>query len=538
MFFRLGWIGILIAFALPLLFIANCSILAETSTVVRVEAGTLRGVADDSMVRFQGVPYAAPPVGALRWTAPQPVPSWAGIREATTLANSCPQDADTLNEDCLYLNLTVPRSPNRTKPVMVWLHGGGLVEGTGNTYDPKRLAIQGDVIVATVNFRKGVLGYFGYPGLTGSGTFGLQDQQAALRWIKRNIAAFGGDPNNVTLFGESGGAVAACAHLTSPGAAELIHKAILQSGACTMSWARNAAYLGQPAGSFFRSRSQVETEGKAAAIDLGCSQSDSTAAIACLRQLPVLKLLDKTGEFGYAAYNTELLPYDPAQAITNGKFMAVPIISGTTLDEARTNASGIQLTGIQSTGKPPITEESYPELLADAFDDRTAEVQSRYPRNRYGSAVLAWSAIYTDRMYTCPQLVTTRAFAARSPTFAYEFADPNAPGLVPFLPDFPPGTPHTSELSYLFDLDNAPLGLNGKIIQLNEQQRELANKMVQYWTRFAHTGNPNGGTNPQWQRFEVNNPMVQFLASGQGGIRMVDDVATRHQCQFWASFFS
>jgi para-nitrobenzyl esterase len=536
MFFRLRWVGLLIASTLTILFLANCSVLAGSRTVVRVEAGTLQGVAENQIVRFQGVPYAAPPIGALRWSAPQPVPSWSGIREATKLANPCPQDAKTLNEDCLYLNLTVPRSTNRTKPVMVWLHGGGLVEGTGNTYDPQRLATQGDVIVATVNFRKGVLGYFGYPGLTGSGTFGLQDQQAALRWIQRNIAAFGGDPNNVTLFGESGGAVAACAHLTSPSAARLIQKAILQSGACTTSWASNAAYLGQPAGSFFRSRQQVETEGKAAATDFGCSQSDNAAVIECLRQLPVSKLLDKTGEFGFAAYNTEILPADPATAIANKQFMTVPLISGTTLDEARTNASGIQLLGIQATGKPAITDESYPKLLTDAFGDRTSEVQAKYPRNRYGSAALAWSAIYTDRMYTCPQLVTTRAFAERSPTFAYEFADPNAPGLVPFLPDFPPGTPHTSELSYLFDLDNLPLDLNGKVIRLNEQQSALATKMVQYWTRFAHAGDPNSEKTPQWQRFEVNNPRVQFLASGNGGIKSVDDVATRHQCQFWESF--
>lgn len=229
MFFRLRRISLLFISALTILFITNCSILAKKPTVVRLEAGTLQGVADHQIVRFQGIPYAAPPVGALRWTAPQPIQSWSGIREATTLASPCPQGENILNEDCLYLNLTVPRSSNRAKPVMLWLHGGGLVGGTGNTYDPQRLALEGDVIIATVNFRLGVFGYFGYPNLAGSGTFGLQDQQAALRWIKRNIAAFGGDPNNITLFGESGGAVAACAHLTSPGAAGLINKAILRS---------------------------------------------------------------------------------------------------------------------------------------------------------------------------------------------------------------------------------------------------------------------------------------------------------------------
>ena len=219
--------------------------------VVRVESGLLRGVVSDTTVSFLGVPYAAPPVGSLRWAPPQPAPSWGGVRDATRPAGPAAQEpgevpGGSTNEDCLHLNIVTPRTSGhgRARPVMVWLHGGGFSSGTANTYDPRRLVVEGDVIVVAVEFRLNIFGYFGYPGLEGSGTFGLQDQQAALRWVKRNINAFGGDPGNVTLFGESGGAIATCAQLTSPGSEGLFHKAILQSGATTTSWPRNAANLG------------------------------------------------------------------------------------------------------------------------------------------------------------------------------------------------------------------------------------------------------------------------------------------------------
>jgi len=493
----------------------------------------------DETVSFLGVPYAAPPIGSLRWAPPQPAASWSDVREATKLARPCAQEPGEVangstNEDCLYLNIMAPRisANNRPKPVMVWLHGGGFSSGTANTYNPRRMVAEGDVIVVTVEFRLNIFGTFGYPGLEGSGTFGLQDQQAALRWIQRNIAAFGGDAGNVTLSGESGGAIAACAQLTSPGAKGLFHKVILQSGAATTSWPRNAN-LG-PHGSFWRPLKQVETAGADLAARIGISErKGSHAVIQRLRDLTASELLAHGKEFGTAAYGGPVLPRNPATALKEGYFSAVPVISGYTRDEGRGLASGMQLTG------QPITDGNYRALLVKAFGDRTAAVEARYPRSRYASAALAWSAIYTDRMFACPQIEATRAFAKRVTTFAYEFADPNAPGLIPFLPGFASGASHSGELPFLFDIGIAPVDLTtGKLIPLTNEQKALASTMIRYWTQFARTGDPNGKGTPHWPRFVADDaaPLVQFLASGPKGVAPRSDAAVAHQCEFWATF--
>ncbi len=183
---------------------------ADAGAIVRTDSGPVNGTATDEYRAFQGIPYAAPPVGELRWQAPQPPKRWSAPRDATEPGSRCPQLATaefgypgSVDEDCLYLDVITPRSArsDRLKPVMVWVHGGGLIAGAGSDYDARRLAVGGDVVVVTVNYRLGLLGFLGHPGLENSGNFGLQDQQAALRWVRRNAAAFGGDPDNVTLRG-------------------------------------------------------------------------------------------------------------------------------------------------------------------------------------------------------------------------------------------------------------------------------------------------------------------------------------------------
>jgi para-nitrobenzyl esterase len=509
--------------------------------IVKVESGLLRGISGVATVRFLGVPYAAPPVGPLRWAPPQPIAPWREVRDATKAASPCAQEpgevaGGSTNEDCLYLNIVAPRgaTKDRQKAVMVWLHGGGFSSGTANTYDPERMVAQGDVMVVTVEFRQNIFGYFGYPGLNGSGTFGLQDQQAALRWVHRNITAFGGDAGNVTLFGESGGAVAACAQLTSPGARGLIHKAILQSGASTTSWPRNVGGWG-PFGTFWRPLKNVEADGAAMAEKMVLSDSTGTRdVLERLRAVPASKLLEHARDFGSVAYGGPVLPRNPSSALEQGHFTAVPVLSGFTRDEARALASGMQLAG------QPITDERYPKLLAEAFGNRARDVEARYPRARHASAALAWSAIYTDRMFACPQIVAMRAFARRAPTFAYEFADPHAPGLVPFLPGLPPGAAHSGELPFLFDLSiPAPFDLTtGKRIPLADEQQALARIMIRYWTQFARTGDPNGDGAPTWPRFKAGEakPQLQILAPGPSGVGPRDDAVSAHQCEFWDSF--
>jgi para-nitrobenzyl esterase len=251
------------------------------------------------------------------------VTPWAGVRDATSPRDRCPQTASggtpSATEDCLYLNVTTPSTPGR-KPVMVWVHGGGNSIGAGSDFDATRLAVQGDVVVVTVNYRLGVFSAFSHPDQAGGGAFGLEDQQAALRWVRRNATAFGGDPGRVTLFGESGGAFDVCAQLTSPGARGLFQRAIIQSGTCSTSWPANGLAHGQPAASSFVSLAESNAHGADLAAEYGCA--DSANAVDCLRQVPAADLVsrDYVMLITRLAYGTKVLPSRPDQALAQGRF--------------------------------------------------------------------------------------------------------------------------------------------------------------------------------------------------------------------------
>ncbi|HEV2783772.1 MAG TPA: carboxylesterase family protein, partial [Actinophytocola sp.] len=227
------------------------------------DRGPVRGVVAGDYRLFQGIPFAAPPVGELRWRPPQPPAPWRDPLDATAPRGACAQPGsfgrpETFNEDCLYLNVTTPRRAGHRLPVMVWIHGGSYTTGSGAIYDARKLAVEGGVVVVTINYRLGPLGFLALPALTGeqpgiqSGNYGIEDQQAALRWVRRNAAAFGGDPGNVTIFGESAGSGSVCAHLVSPTAAGLFHRAIGQSYSCAWPVATGAA--AESAGTAFAGR--------------------------------------------------------------------------------------------------------------------------------------------------------------------------------------------------------------------------------------------------------------------------------------------
>ncbi|MCO1574559.1 carboxylesterase family protein [Crossiella sp. SN42] len=506
---------------------------------MRTTAGLVRGVVDDQVRRFSGVPYAAPPVGQLRWRAPQPVRPWPDVRDAGKFAPPCRQAVGEIqhsSEDCLHLNVTTPLRGRWPKPVMVWLHGGGNFGGTGNEVDARRMVTSGDVVVVTINYRLGVFGFFGHPGLADSGSFGLLDQQAALRWVRDNAAAFGGDPRNVTLFGESAGGIDGCAQLTSPRARGLFDKVILQSGSCSFPgwgivpgiWGTTSepARAGGAARSYWPARQEVVASGANAATELGCPAGPD--ALACLRELPAEALLGRMTEFGAPAAGTATLPLDPGHAVAAGAFHRVPVLTGHTRDEARL------VTAWSELPDKPITEQRFHALTEQAFGEHAELVRRRYPLTDHGSPALAWAALDTDRGMACPQLRDARAFAARMPAYAYEFADRTAPPYAPLPPgSMPDGAGHGAELTYLFDMAGKPVDWNGKLVPHTEPQRALAATMIGYWTRFARTGDPNGQA-PRWLPVDRDAPRSQELRTGADGVGPVD-AWSAHQCAFWAT---
>ncbi|MEU8434477.1 carboxylesterase family protein [Streptomyces sp. NPDC029216] len=514
----------------------------QGGTVVRTEQGLVRGISHGAYATFGGLPYAAPPTGPLRWQAPVPAAAWQGVRDATKPAQRCVQmptpgtgaDAGAVvgSEDCLYLNVTVPttKPSGKKRPVLVWMHGGAFLGGSGSDYGAERLAVQGDAVVVTVNYRLGIFGYFGHAGLGAAPPFGLADQQAALRWVQANAERFGGDPGGVTLFGESAGALGICAHLTSPTAAGLFQRAILQSGSCLTSFPRGALAPGAPAYEPFASQTDVRTAGAEAARQLGCTAGGGDEVLACLRgqsteRLATAQLMQS---FNRPAYGNELLPVAPDEALASGRFHRVPVLLGTNHDEMR------MFVGLSLAAFPIRTESDYRARLADAFGPAAAAVEARYPAARHGSPALAWAAVLTDRSFTCTTLAAGRAIAAHAPglpLYAYEFNDPDAPVLagLPANPGFLYGAAHGFEMPFLFP--SLPIER-----PLTDEQSSLSDRMVGYWTNFARTGNPNTADAPRWPRLRPSSPplgpSVQSLAPGPGGIRPVD-VYSAHGCSLW-----
>ncbi len=366
---------------------------------------------------FAGIPYAAPPVGPLRWQPPAPAVAWPGVRDATRFGPRCLQDDSDLelgrqtDEDCLSLNVWTPRPSNELRPVMVWIHGGAFVNGSGGIYDARWLAGRGDIVVVTLNYRLGALGFLAHPALGPAGAvgnYGLQDQQAALRWVRDNIAGFGGDPDEVTIAGESAGGMSVCDHLVAPGSAGLFRAAIMQSAPCQ-------AQLALP---------DAERISVDYARDAGCG--DPATAAECLRALPADKLRKPVwyARFGDDTLSgpitgTAVLPVDPMTAFGSGGAAKVPMMIGSNHDEF-TLFVALQYLRF---GKR-FTAQDYPELLSNTFGADAGAVSARYPLERYdGSAALAYSAAVTDGMFACVADRMAAELAGSNSVYAYEFND-------------------------------------------------------------------------------------------------------------------
>ncbi|MHB9756970.1 carboxylesterase/lipase family protein [Streptomyces sp. BYX5S] len=491
-------------------------------TTVRTDKGVVRGAVDGAVRTFEGVPYAAPPVGALRWAPTAPAQPWRGVRDATRPGPACPQTGllppvgpFSDSEDCLTVNVTAPAAGSaKPRPVMVHLHGGDHTDGAGAMNGAARLAARGDVVVVTVNYRLGALGYLAHPDLekkgVESGNYGFLDQRAALRWVRRNAAAFGGDPGNVTLFGQSAGATSACAHLVAPGSAGLFDRVILQSGACTRSDATT-------------DRAEALRQGEKAAKDIEANGVDDW------REAAPAQLVHPFGagpHYG-PVYGGKLLPRTPQQAFASGTFAKVPVLQGITRDENLGMVYSMELMKRQATGDPEATldESDYRTQLEAAFGAAKAPaVAAEYPAEDHdGSVALALGAALTDGDHGRATVATGQALSRHVPTYTYEFAEEDTPWYAdPAYPEpsFPAGAMHTFELPYLFEISAYQ--------PLDERQRGLSDAMIDIWAGFARTGKA------PWQTGTPAVLNAQALASGPGGIRPVD-FAKAHHDTFWKS---
>ncbi|MCF6508970.1 carboxylesterase family protein [Blastococcus sp. MG754426] len=496
--------------------------------VVRTTEGAVEGTSADGYRLFQGIPFAAPPVGDLRFRPPAPVQPWEGVRDATTPGSPCPQEPSASNpvtslaEDCLYLNVTTPSgldTQRRDLPVMVWIHGGSWQTGSGDRYDASKLALEGDVVVVTVNYRLGALGFMAQEDLSrengdvASGSAGLLDQQAALRWVERNIRAFGGNPGRVTVFGESAGGSAVCAQLTSPGARGLFDRAIAQSYSCTAP---------------YDTLETAEATGARVAEAVGCATADDVAT--CLRATPVQELLD-AWPGGAFVVGGSALPVQPAEAIAAGNHARVPVMHGNLSDE-NTLFTPLDPT-VSRLAADGFTAADYAAVLAGVFGDDADEVLARYPAAAYPSPLRALAAVNSDAgsaLSTCEHVDAYDTLArppAPAPVFAYQFRDETADPLVSFpYPGYPEDAQHAAELPYLFP----DLFGNG----LDPEQERLSATMVRYWTNFAAHGNPNGRDVPTWTRYRASKDVQGLDIASDGGVGPVD-VATEANCAFWST---
>lgn len=476
----------------------------------------VRGLVNSDYRLFAGIPYAAPPVGPLRWQPPRPAASWPGVHDASKPGPWCVQGSGDVrepvtSEDCLTLNVWTPSaSTTEKRPVMVWIHGGGFVNGSGDIYKAQWLAARGGIVVVTINYRLGALGFLAHPALGEVGNYGLADQQAALRWVRDNIAGFGGDPTKVTIAGESAGGMSVCDHLVAPGSAGLFRAAIIQSGPC---------------------QAQVDVASaqrisRDYAASVGCA--DPSSAERCLRGLPASQLNEPlwyahfgSDRLGGPVTGTRVLPVDPVTVFGHGGAARVPVLIGTNQDEF---TMFVALQYLRRGNE--FTRAEYPGVLSETFGADGPAVLAHYPPERYGgSRSLAYAAAATDDIFACSADRMADGLARSAPAvYGYEFDDRRAPApqMYEQVP-FPLGATHSLEMRYLFDVGGAP--------PLDAAQRELSHQMIDYWSQFVTTGAPHVAGQPDWPKVRDGRWMVLRTDDS----RVTTGFEADHQCRFWAS---
>ena len=495
----------------------------HTDPVVRTGAGLIRGETTTEGRQFLGIPYAQPPVGNLRWKNPRPVEPWQGVRTAQDFGNRCVQTSSwdpgyeqpSHTEDCLDLNVYVPDG-SAHRPVMVWLHGGGLTAGAGEDVVPDTFARQTGTVVVTVNYRLGAMGFLATDGLDGeardgvSGNFGMLDQQAALRWVRANIGRFGGDPGRVTIAGESAGGRSVCTQMASPTSKGLYRAGIIESGA-----------YGDCAA---REHTQAVAAGATFAQKAGCP--DPKTALACLRGKSSAEVLAVQSDFDWGpVVGGAFLPRQPSEAYAAGAAAHVPVLNGANQDEGRLFAFG----AFDAEGTP-LPADRYPSVVKAVFGaDLGEQVLRRYPLSDYPSPTIAYGTAFGDYLMACTALRLDDVLADRGPVYSYEFADRTSPpfaSLRNLHTDFDFGATHVNEVQYLFKHF-------GLVTPLNAEQKMLSRQMVQYWGSFIRGGAPRADGQPAMP--DRPGQVLSLKTASVGGNTVSTSVHRAHQCDLWDS---
>ncbi len=501
-----------VVFALGALCASLHGAVAAPGPLVGTQEGIVQGLISNGVAEFLGVPYAEPPIGNLRWKPPKNKAAWSGVLKTQAYA---PISAliTTLgvfsgpannNEDCLYLNVFTPNlDPSAKLPVVVWIHGGGNVDGETPGYDGAKMASDGKTVVVSMEYRLNLMGFLAHPALDDEGhpfaNYGILDQQAVLKWVKRNIAKFGGDKNNVTLGGQSAGALDTGINMISPLAAGLFHRGLCESFCPVFALATKAS---------------AETIGVSFSVAAGCGSGTGSPTAKCMRNLTSAQVEALAGtesaqspyisSTAFGIVDGQIIPDQPLKLFANGQFNHMPLMNGNVEDEQnfslaiteyysgtpRTPPTAAQyLTYVKTTYAPP----AYPAGTA-------AKVLARYPLAAYASPQLAWDRLGTDPGL-CSERRLYKVLAPQIPVYAYEFDDQTAPFFFPKMPGFISLAYHTADIQYLFPLWHG--GPDGIQHPLNRKQTNLSDQLVAAWTNFAWTGNPNGLGNYPWPAIPI-----------------------------------
>jgi para-nitrobenzyl esterase len=468
---------------------------------VKSTGGQLQGVVVDGVASFKGIPFAAPPVGDLRWKAPEPSKAWTGIRKADAYASGCMQDSSMVkmvgasagvSEDCLYLNVwTAAKNAGEKRPVMVWIHGGAFVGGMTGTpmFDGTKFAQKG-VVLVSIAYRLGVFGFMAHPELSresgkGSGAYGIQDMIAGLQWVKNNIAQFGGDPSCVTIFGESAGGIAVGMLSAAPAAKGLFQRAISESGG---SFA--PPRIADEAGQNVPSLKLAESNGESFLKKLGA------ADIKAARALPAEQIQKAAGggmgggsSFWPVADGTAI-PGDPYELFEKGRFNDTPILVGTNSNEG----------GLFSRG--PVTAAAFEKQIRSGYGEKADVILSAYPHSTDAEASRASADVFREFAFAWPTWAWARMQSQKGKGKAFVYYYDHR------TPDSPDGANHAAEVTYVFG--NFGSGASAP----NPNDLALSDLIRSYWINFARTGDPNGTGLSQWPDFTEKNQKVMFFDTG------------------------